>query len=292
MELIVICGPTAAGKTAAAIHLAKNINTEIISADARQVYKEMSIGTAVPSTEELVSVPHHFIQTESIQNLYSAGQYARDAQSLLKTLFQKHDKVVMVGGSGLYINAVCFGLDDTPPADEPIRQQLQQDFESHGISFLQEKLKSIDEFYYKQMPDNMNPQRLMRAIEIVLVGGKSNAYWLLQKGAKNNFKVRFIGINTDREKLYKQINTRVLSMMDMGLLKEAEGLYNYRHLNALQTVGYTELFDFFEGKHSLEKAIELIQQHTRNYAKRQITWFKRMPDITWCEPNGIMMNDK
>lgn len=275
--LIVIVGPTAVGKTALAIALAKKFNTEIISTDSRQFYAEMNIGTAKPSAEELAAVRHHFIGHCSVNTYYSAGDFERDALAKLDELFMQHKIVIAVGGSGLYVKALCHGLDEMPAANLELRKELTAQFEKNGLAWLQNELKRLDQHKY-EMLDIKNPQRLMRAIELFHQGGI-----VKKEKAVRPFNIVKIGINLPREKLYHRINQRVMDMMDAGLEKEAQCLYPLRNLNALQTVGYSELFDAFEGKYSVEKAVELIKQHTRNYAKRQITWFKADPDVIWFD---------
>lgn len=280
--LISIVGPTAVGKTALAIELAKYYKTVILSADSRQFYKEISIGTAKPSQEELNEVKHYFIDNKSVTETYSAGDFERDAISLLSDLYKENDIVVLVGGSGLYIKALWDGLDDMPPVDEELRQELITQFEQNGIAYLQEKLNQLDSHKLQNM-DAQNPQRLMRAIEI------ANQNIILNKTKPERpFEVIKICLNKDRAQLYDTINKRVDSMISNGLLKECEQMIIFRTHYALKTVGYSEIFEFFDGIHSLPKAIELIKQHTRNYAKRQITWFKRETDLKWFEPKEIL----
>lgn len=279
--LISIVGPTAVGKTALAIELAKHYKTLILSADSRQFYKEISIGTAKPSQEELSAVKHYFIDNKSVTETYSAGDFERDAMDLLSNLFQENNIVILVGGSGLYIKALWDGLDEMPPIDEVLRQELINNFEQNGITYLQEKLKELDADKLQNM-DAQNPQRLMRAIEIT-----SQNITLNKIKHKRPFEIIKICLNKDREQLYDTINKRVDLMVSNGLLKECEQMVEFRNHYALKTVGYTEVFEFFDGIHSLPKAIELIKQHTRNYAKRQITWFKRETDLQWFEPKEI-----
>lgn len=274
-----ISGPTAVGKTAFAIRLAQHFRTEIISSDSRQFYSEISIGTAKPSTAELDAVPHHFIGHVSIEQLYSAGDFERDALLRLEALFQLHDVVIMVGGSGLYNKAVCEGLDDMPRADEQLRAELQNLFEREGITALQQKLQSLAPGRYNSI-DTQNTQRVMRAIEIAL---QEEHFAPVEKKARS-FECIRIALNLPRELLYGRINQRVDQMMDAGLLDEARALSSRRQLNALQTVGYTELFEYLDGSITLARAVELIKQHTRNFAKRQLTWLRREQDLHWLEP--------
>lgn len=281
-KLICILGPTAVGKTAVAIEVAKHLNTEILSADSRQFYQELSIGTAKPSAEELAAVPHHFIGHISIHQPYSAGDFERDALKLLEELFKKHDVVVAVGGSGLYVKALLEGLDKMPEANEALRDELNALYKTHGIAALQKRLAAI--VPASALPQDLqNPQRLMRAIEIAEGGGVVKDVYKV----KRPFQTLEIIINSPRDILYKRINNRVDNMIQAGLLNEAKQMLAYKDLYALQTVGYTELFEAFEGHNSTEKAIELIKQHTRNYAKRQITWFKREQQAHWFEPEQL-----
>lgn len=279
--LVSIVGPTAIGKTALAIELAKHYKTVILSADSRQFYKEISIGTAKPSLDELNEVQHYFINNKSVSETYSAGDFERDAMKLLAELFSKNDIVILVGGSGLYIKALWEGLDEMPPLNEEFRKEIILDFETKGIHFLQEKLKALNAEKFEKI-DKQNPQRLMRAIEIEL---QNITFKTDQTKAPRFFETIKICLNTNREILYDRINKRVDSMIENGLLKECEQMISFRNNYALNTVGYSEIFDFFDGIISLEKAIELIKQHSRNYAKRQVTWFKREVDLNWFEPN-------
>ena len=278
-KLVVVLGPTAIGKTAFSIELAKSLQTEIISCDSRQFFKELNIGVARPSDEELNAVPHHFIAHQSIQNLYSAGAFEKDALSLLENLFLKNEFVVCTGGSGLYLDALLNGFDDMP-SDLEVRSQLNQEASEKGIEYLSEKLKQLDPEHW-EIIDKANRQRVIRAIEVCLVTGKK--FSELRSGAQKtrNFETIKIGLSSDRQWLYDRINRRVDIMMNEGLLEEVRGLSELKHLNALNTVGYKELFDYFDGICSLEEAVNLIKQHTRNYAKRQITWWNKDESIKW-----------
>jgi len=289
--LIVIAGPTAAGKTALAIQIAKHFKTEIISADSRQFYREMSIGTAKPSKEELATVRHHLIDSHSIKDFFSVGDFEKKVINLLKELFKSHDLVVLVGGSGLFINAVCNGFDELPVASEETRSRLNQLLDEKGIEHLQEKLKKADPVYYAEV-DIHNPQRLIRALEVFETSGKPFSSFRTNIPKKRNFNIIKLAISPNREKLYEQINLRVDQMHENGLLKEVEGLKEYRHLNALNTVGYSEIFEYFDGKLSEQEAIDKIKQNTRRFAKRQITWFKKSEDIKWFDPqeSGSILN--
>ncbi|HEY1063463.1 MAG TPA: tRNA (adenosine(37)-N6)-dimethylallyltransferase MiaA [Daejeonella sp.] len=289
--LIVIAGPTAAGKTALAIQIAKHFKTEIISADSRQFYREMSIGTAKPSKEELAAVRHHLIDSHSIKDFFSVGDFEKKVINLLKELFKSHDQVILVGGSGLFINAVCNGFDELPVASEETRSRLNQLLDEKGIEHLQEKLKKADPAYYAEV-DIHNPQRLIRALEVFETSGKPFSSFRTNIPKKRNFNIIKLAISPNRGKLYEQINLRVDQMLENGLLKEVEGLKEYRHLNALNTVGYSEVFEYFDGKLSEEEAIDKIKQNTRRFAKRQITWFKKSEDIKWFDPqeSGSIFN--
>jgi tRNA dimethylallyltransferase len=279
--LISIVGPTAVGKTAMAIQLAKHFNTVIISADSRQFYKEISIGTAKPSLEELNQVTHYFINNKSVTETYSAGDFEKDALLNLQELFKENDTVILVGGSGLYIKALWDGLDDLPKENIALRNELHNEFKTNGIEYLQNRLFKTNPEKLVSL-DVMNPQRLMRAIEIAEL---SNSTVFTPQKAIRPFQNIKIGLNKEREILYNDINNRVDGMIASGLINECEKMSLLRDKYALKTVGYTEIFDYFDNKHSLQKAIELIKQHTRNYAKRQITWFKREEDLEWFEPN-------
>ncbi|MGB5392897.1 MAG: tRNA (adenosine(37)-N6)-dimethylallyltransferase MiaA [Lutimonas sp.] len=281
-NLITVIGPTAIGKTALAIGLAKHFKTEIISADSRQFFKEMHIGTAVPTPVELNTVPHHFIQNLSINNDYSVGDFERETLKKLIELFKKYAVVVMVGGSGLYVDAVCNGLDDFPLVDPAIRKNLKARLEETGILELQNELKKLDFVTYNQI-DLENPQRLIRALEICLVSGKPYSSFLSENKSPREFNSIKIGLTAPREIVYERINQRVDQMIEDGLVDEARKLFPYKNLNALQTVGYKELFSYFDGEINLEFAIEEIKKNTRRFAKRQFTWFKKDEEILWFD---------
>ncbi|MEN9448061.1 MAG: tRNA ((37)-N6)-dimethylallyltransferase MiaA [Bacteroidota bacterium] len=282
--LVIIAGPTAVGKTSVAIQLAKYFNTEIISADSRQIFKELNIGVARPSEEELKEVKHHLIATKSIHEYFSAGEYEREVLALLDELYKKNDLVILCGGTGFYINAVLSGFDEIPIVDDNIRTSLNQQFQENGILSLQEQLKILDEKTYHSI-DLQNTQRVIRALEICIGTGKPFSDFKIQKEVRRNFIPIKIGLNLDKEILQERINVRVDKMMRDGLLEEAQSLHAYQNLNALQTVGYKELFDFINKKISLKEAIELIKIHTRQYAKRQLTFFNKHPDYSWLNPN-------
>ena len=280
--LITIVGPTAIGKTSLSILIASYFNTEIISCDSRQFYKEMTIGTAVPEKEELAAVPHHFIQNRSIFEDYNVGAFERDALNVLDTLFEKYNTVVMVGGSGLYVKAVLEGLDDFPKIDPSIRLELKHVLETEGIIPLQDQLKKLDVTTYNTI-DVENPQRVIRALEICIGSNLPYSSYTGKLKKKRKFNSIVIGLNGEREKIYERINRRVDLMVEKGLLDEAKKLYPNKELNALQTVGYKELFSFFEEKVTKDEAIQEIKKNTRRFAKRQLTWFKKDPNIYWFD---------
>jgi tRNA dimethylallyltransferase len=272
--LIVVGGPTASGKTDFAIALAQWLNSEIISADSRQFYREMSIGTAKPDAEQLARVPHHFINHLSMHDAYTVGDFERDALQKMADLFHHHDVLIMCGGSGLYVKAVCEGLDVFPPVPVEIKMTVQARFSQDGITGLQQALSRLDPAYMRQV-DQQNPARLIRALEVCLATGKPFSAFRQQAFAERPFKTLYLQLNWPREELYERINLRVAHMMALGLEAEARQLYPFRALPALQTVGYQELFDYFEGATTLDEAVQRIAQHTRNYAKRQLTWMRR-----------------
>lgn len=284
--LIVIVGPTAIGKTTLSIALAKTFTCPVVSADSRQFFKEMDIGTAKPSPDEMQGVPHYFINSHSITDDYNVGKYETDAIALLEKLFQTNEKIILVGGSGLYVDAICKGFDELPQAEEKIRNKINLLLKTDGIEGLQMLLKELDINYYNKV-DLSNPQRLSRALEVCLTTGKKYSDFRKGEIKKRNFKIIKIGINTSRELLYNRINQRVDEMMVKGLLEEVKSLQKYKHLNALQTVGYKELFDYLENNSDLKSAVELIKQNSRRFAKRQLTWFRRDKEIKWLEPNEV-----
>lgn len=279
-HLIIITGPTAVGKTAYAVQTALEYGTEIISCDSRQMYREMQKGTAPPTPEELAAVPHHFIGNLSIHDYYNVSRFEVEALQLLEDLFRKHDTVVMCGGSGLYIQALCHGIDEFPETDPDIRLQVQECLRTEGLAYLRRELKLTDPAYYARV-DLCNTQRIVRAVETFRQTGRPYSSFLTDKSASRPFRITGLVLNRPREILYDRINRRVDAMMADGLLEEARGLYPFRHLNALNTVGYKELFDYFDGKCSLEQAVTDIKCHTRRYAKRQLTWFARESGFIW-----------
>jgi len=286
--LITIIGPTAIGKTSLSIALAKHFECDIISCDSRQFFKEMRIGTAVPSEEELASASHHFIQNKSIFENYTVGDFEKEAIAKLDELFLKNNIQIMVGGSGLYVDAILKGFDDFPDVNNSIREVINADFKELGINYLQDKLKELDSDYYQQLklenPQTLqNPQRMKRFVEVCLGTGKPYSSFLNYKKNQRSFTPIIIGLEADREIMYDRINQRVDRMIKEGLVKEAEGLFSNKELNALQTVGYRELFDYFEENISLEFAVQEIKKNTRRFSKRQLTWFKRAENVKWFD---------
>jgi len=290
-KLIVIAGPTAVGKTTAAIKLAQQLKTEIISADSRQFYREMSVGTAKPDADELAQAKHHFIDSHSITENFTVGDFEKEALQLLDELFKTHDQVIMVGGSGLFLQAVVQGFDDLPTADPQIRERLNQEFAEKGIEHLQQSLREADPDYYHQVDLN-NPQRLIRALEVFESTGRPFSSY--RKAAINTRPFESIKIVLDlpREALYNRINRRVDIMVEQGLVEEVRSLLSYRHLNALNTVGYSELFDYLDGKTDLDTAINSIKQNTRRFAKRQLTWFRKDKEIKWMMADAPNLIDE
>ncbi len=282
-KLIVIIGPTAVGKTALAIKIAEYLKTEIVSADSRQFYKEMEIGTAKPSAEELLKVKHHFINSLSIHQDYSVGNYEKDALTCLENLFKKNETVVLVGGSGLFVNAVCEGLDTLPPGDKNLREHYEKLFNEEGLLPLQNELKEKDPVYFETV-DQQNPRRLIRALEVINQTGKPYSEFRKKKPANRSFTIQKIGLNIDKPILQERINKRVDEMILTGWLEECKSLYPFKNLNALNTVGYKELFDFIDGKTDWKTTIENIKTNTWHYAKRQLTWFRKDKDIKWFSP--------
>lgn len=282
-ELIVIVGPTAIGKTKLAIELAQHYNTEIISADSRQFYRELKIGTAAPDKEELDSVPHHLIGNISIQDYYNVFKFETEALKIAEELFRKHERVIMVGGSGMYIDAFCNGIDDIPDVKPEIREKLSRDLQTYGLEPLLKMLEQLDPDILNVI-DTKNPKRVLRAVEVSLSSGKPYSSFRTSKVKKRPFKMTRIGLNTDRPVLYSRIDKRVLSMVAKGLVEEAKQFEKFRNLNSLNTVGYKELFPYFDGNYSLERAIELIQRNSRRFAKRQISWFMRDQTTQWFRP--------
>ncbi len=281
-NLVVVTGPTAIGKTSVSINIAQHYQTEIISADSRQLFREMAIGTAVPDHDELMKAPHHFIHTQSIFDYYNASRFELEVLEKLSMLFKKNDLVVMTGGSMLYIDAVCNGIDDLPAIDFQIREQVIEQFHREGLEPLKAELKILDPEYYR-LVDLKNPKRIMHAVEICRMTGKTFTSFRTNKKKERPFDLIKIGLTASREILYDRINRRVDAMVGAGLVEEARRLYEFRENNALNTVGYREWFEHFEGKTSWEEAIEKIKSNTRRYARKQQTWFKRDSDIRWFD---------
>ena len=282
--LIVIAGPTASGKTATAIEVAKALNTVIINADSRQFYKEMSIGTAVPTPKELHEVKHYFVQHISILNDYDVATYEQDVMKLLKKLFLEHDQVVLTGGSGLFIDAVCKGIDAMPDIEETTRQQVERLYQDGGLTALQQEVQRLDPEYWA-IVDQKNPRRLQRALEVCYQTGTTFTSFRTRTSAKRDFDIVKYALLWDKQQLYNRINLRVEQMLAQGLVDEARKLYPYRRRNALNTVGYKELFDYFDGKCSLDEAVEQIKLNTRHYAKRQMTWLRKDQEYNWINPS-------
>ena len=285
-KIILIVGPTAIGKTALSIELANTLNTEIISCDSRQFYKELKIGSAPPNSKELESATHHFIHHLSVNDDYNAGEFEINAISKIKDIHKTKDTVILVGGSGLYIDSICKGLDKMPEIPNQIRLELNSTLKEKGIVWLQQEVKKVDPNFYLNC-DQKNPQRLLRALEIFLATGKTFSSYKSAKIKERPFEIIKIGLITERKILYQRINTRVDKMLEKGLLEEVELLIPFKHRNALQTVGYKEIFAFFNNDCTLEKAVENIKQNTRRFAKRQITWFRKDKNIKWFNPNQI-----
>ena len=284
--LIVLVGPTASGKTTLAISLAQTLDAEVISADSRQIYREMKIGTARPDGSELQGVPHHMLGFLSISEEYDAGNFRKDALKILDEIFSRKDFAILCGGSGLYINALLDGFDELPGGTEPFRTEIVNNYRKKGLAWLQQEVMKLDPDYYAVV-DRQNPQRLMRAIEVCMTSGKT--YSALRSGKKSSLNCRIvkIGLELEREELYNRIDARMDEMIANGLFDEAKTLFPFKEKNALQTVGYKEIFDFIEGIYDRNEAIRLLKRNSRRYAKRQMTWFKRDEEITWFKPKQI-----
>jgi len=281
--LIVLVGPTAVGKTQLCLDIAKKLDTEIVSADSRQIFKEMKTGTAAPDPEQLQAIVHHFVGSHSIFEYYTAGMFEIEALARLQEIFSRKDQVIMTGGSGLYIHAVCHGIDALPKVDPGVRKNLLDQYEQEGLEGIRQRLKRLDPQSYHQI-DLMNPKRILKALEITLTTGKPYSGFLTRQKKQRPFRILKIGLNRNREELYRRINQRVDQMLEEGLLEETTQLYPYKHLNALNTVGYKELFSYFDGEISFREAIRLIKRNTRRYAKRQLTWFSKDTGIQWFHP--------
>ncbi|HEX6847937.1 MAG TPA: tRNA (adenosine(37)-N6)-dimethylallyltransferase MiaA [Chitinophagaceae bacterium] len=282
--VIIVCGPTAVGKTSVAISIARHFQTEIISADSRQCYKELKIGVARPSDDELKEVAHHFIASHSINENINAAYFEKYALNKVNELFKKHDVVIMVGGTGLYIKAFCEGLDEIPSTDESIRKKVIKEYEERGLQWLQEEVMKKDPEFYK-VGEIQNPQRMTRALEVVESTGRSILSFRKNEKVRRDFKIIKIGLELSKDKLHANINSRVERMIREGLVEEVKSLLDHRDVNALQTVGYSEIFEHLDGKISLSAVVEEIKKNTRRYAKRQLTWFKKDKEINWVKAN-------
>ncbi len=282
--LIVISGPTGIGKTDLSIELAQMLNAVIISSDSRQVYKELKIGIAAPAKDDLAKVKHYMIANKSIYDYYSAGIYEAEVLEILANIFKKQNTAILAGGSGMYIDAVCKGIDILPDVEPELRKKLTKQYEEEGVESLRFDLKRFDPEHYK-IVDLNNPKRILKALEVCIQTGKTYTSFLTEPNKNRQFNILKIGLERDREELYERINKRVDLMFEQGLIEEVKQFHKDKHLNALNTVGYKELFDYFEGKYDLEEAVRLIKRNSRRYAKRQITWFKRDNEITWFHPD-------
>lgn len=283
--LLIIAGPTASGKTDISIRLAQYWKTEIISCDSRQMYREMSIGTAKPDMDQLNKIPHHLIGNLSIHDYYSAFRFEQEVTDLLKNLFLQHSLVIMTGGTGLYMDAIINGIDDIPDPDPEIRAILKQRYDTEGLGNLLSELSQLDPAFYAKVDKN-NPARVMRGLEVCLTTGRPFSSYRIKQAVNRDFDIIIIGLELPREELYERINLRVDQMIEKGLVEEAKSLYPLRHLNGLNTVGYRELFEMFDGNIDLEEAIRLIKRNTRHYAKRQITWNNRYPQMKYFHPDA------
>lgn len=282
--LVLILGPTGVGKTELSLRVAEHYGCPILNCDSRQVFKSIPIGTAAPTEAEQARVKHYFIATRALEEDYNAGQYERDALRVLEDLFRTHEVVVMTGGSMLYADAVCYGLDELPAVPAAIRRSVQESYEKHGLTWLQAEVQRLDPNYWEEV-DQQNPARLAHCVELSLTTGKPYSSLRTNTRVQRPFRIVKVALERPREELYDRINRRVLQMIEDGLVEEARSVYPKRHLNSLQTVGYRELFACFDGEYDLNRAIELIQQNTRHYAKRQMTWFRRDQDIHWLKAN-------
>jgi len=282
--LVIIAGPTAVGKTDLAIDVARQLKTEIINADSRQIYREMAIGTAVPTEDQQKQVKHHFISHKSIQDYYNASMFETEVLDFLEDFFSNHDQVVMTGGSGMYIDAVCRGIDHLPTVDPDIRNRILMEYQDIGLEGIRLKLKHVDPEYYRKV-DLKNPVRIMKALEIAEMTGRPYTAFLTGIPKKRAFSTLKIGLDLPRHELHERINRRVDMMMNQGLLDEVRSLYPNKQLNALNTVGYKELFGYLDGKHALDEAVDMIKGHTRQYARRQLTWFRRDKEMKWFRPD-------
>ncbi len=282
--LVVIAGPTAVGKTSLAIELATKLKTHILSCDSRQFYRELKIGTATPSEMELAKAPHHFIGNLSVTDYYNAARYESEALALLKRLYQEHDVVILCGGSGLYINALCNGIDELPDPDPDLRKEIKENYLKFGVEYLQNELQKLDPIYYSRV-DRLNPNRIIRALEVAMATGKPYSSLLTHRAKPRQFRIIKIGLFRERDELFERISQRTTCMVTNGLVDEVRNLLSFRHLNALNTVGYKEILNYLDGKISLEQAFTDIRTNTRRYAKRQLTWFRKDTDYQWFHPD-------
>lgn len=285
--LVVVVGPTAVGKTDFCVALARALSTEIVYADSRQFFKEMQIGTARPTIDEMKEIPHHFVGHLSIENEYSFGHYEKDTLQLLDQLFLDHKYVILSGGSGMYVDAVCNGIDPMPTSNPEVRETLNNRHKNEGIQPLLKELENKDPEYYNQV-DRANYQRVIRALEVIEITGKKYSQQRSKYKAERPFKIIKIGLNRERQELYDRINLRMDIMLNNGLLKEVEGLLPYKEKNALQTVGYKEIFDFWDGKFDWETTVDLLKRNSRRYAKKQLSWFKRDTSTYWIHPSQLL----
>jgi tRNA dimethylallyltransferase len=285
-NLVVIAGPTAVGKTRIAIEVARHFSTEIISVDSRQFFRELNIGTAKPSLVELEQIPHHFVNSHSISEKYDAAQFAEDALDRISTLFSNHDYLIVCGGSGLYIKALIEGFDDIPEVSETIREELNEQFKNHGLKFLQQRMMVLDPEHFSVI-DNENPHRLIRALEVKIATGLSISSFQKKKKLEHDFTIKKVGLELPREQLYQRIDQRMDHMIEAGLFEEARTLLPYKSHQALQTVGYQEIFGYFDGLYDKDEAIRLLKRNSRRYAKRQLTWFKRDAEMKWFYPDDL-----
>ena len=284
-SLIVLLGPTGIGKTELSINIAGHIGSPVISADSRQLYKELPVGTAAPSKEQLSQIKHYFIATHSVADYYSASIFEEEAVSLISRLHETQPRLLLCGGSMMYIDAICKGIDDMPTVTPEIREALWEQFNNEGLSSILEELRQVDPIHYSEV-DQMNYKRVIHAVEICRMTGKPYSSFRTNRVKERPFKIYKIGLKRERQELFERINKRVEEMINEGFVEEAKSVYHLRHLNALNTVGYKELFLYFDGKYTLNEAIEKIKRNTRIYARKQITWFKRDPDIEWFNPDN------
>ena len=285
-KLIVVAGPTAVGKTAVAVRLAQELNTSVVSADSRQIFREMSIGTAKPTAAEQAGIPHYFVDSHSVVEDYDVASYTDEALAVIGDLFQHRDEVILCGGSGLYIRGVCEGFDEMPEVPDDMRLELVEQYQKHGLQWLQQRMRELDPVGFSSM-DQQNPHRLIRALEVRIHSGRSILSFRKNERKPRSFDVIKIGLELPREELYDRIESRMDHMIAVGLFEEAEKLYPLRHHNALQTVGYQEIFDFMDNRYDLDECVRLLKRNSRRYAKRQLTWFKKDREFKWFSPDDV-----